>query len=32
MMTNKKTSNDDVVLLPEDEERANLILEIEESK
>lgn len=32
MMTNKKTSNEDVVLLPEDEERANLILEIEQSK
>jgi len=32
MMTNKKTSNEDVVLLPEDEERANLMLEIEQSK
>jgi len=32
MMTNKKTSNEDVVILPEDKERANLILEIEQSK
>ena len=32
MMTNKKTNNDDVVLLPEDEERANLIRSIEQSK
>lgn len=32
MMTNKKTDNDDVVLLPEDEERANLILVIEQNK
>ena len=32
MMTNRKTSNDDVVLLAEDEARAELIREIEESK
>ncbi len=32
MMTNKKTNNDDVVLLPEDEERANLIRSIEKSR
>ena len=32
MMTNRKTSNEDVVLLAEDEARAELIREIEDSK